>query len=177
MQPNLEIVIITDHPKQKSQHCVTLRLRHSHDPPRESRIDIDGFPTSHRVNADDRVNGFNFLPADVCAGGAGALSLSDRGVESGEGFEVGLEGGGQGGVEGITGEGILVRRNWQVKESTHPELHKVSPPYSGPVMTLREVTPGGWASYDTYMKKSSQQKLAHNQKNLYSHPCAKAPNL
>jgi hypothetical protein len=84
MQPNLEIVIVTNHPEQKPQHRIALRLRHSHNPPRESRIDIDGFPSGDGVNPDDRVDGFDFLSADMRAGSTRALSLGDGGVESGE---------------------------------------------------------------------------------------------
>lgn len=56
-------------------------------------------------------------------------------------FEICLEAWAEARVKGITA--AEVSRCSRIQEQTDPELHSVSPPNSGPVMTLREVTPGG----------------------------------
>ena len=78
---HLEIRPLCDLLEQKREDGVRFGFGDSDNLASESWVDVDRFPARDRVDSYDRVNGFDFLAADMGASCAGALGLSDSAVD------------------------------------------------------------------------------------------------
>jgi len=115
-----------------------------------TRIYVDTLPACRRMNPDDGMNSFNFFPSDSESSSPGSFSLSNRRMKGRQALEILLKPRAQWGIQSITPEIVrqIESRVYTIK--TDPELHKVSPPVSGPVSTFKDVVLGGWISYVTF---------------------------
>lgn len=157
VEAHLEVYIAANLLEQEVQDGVRFGLGNADDATGETWIDVDTLPAGYRVNADDGVDRLNGFSTNVESGSAGSVSLGHRAVEGGKALQVGLHPRAKGRVEGVPVD-VSVRQVCILhpyRSMTHPELHRVSPPYSGPVMTLRDVVLGGWISYVTSLCQSS----------------------
>lgn len=163
MEAYLEVHVATDLLEQKVEDGIRFGLGHADDATGEAWVDVDTLPAGHGVNPNDRVDRLDRFATNVEPGSAGTISLSHGTVEGGKALQVGLQPRAEGRVKGIPvlrGHALVSVARLVRRSLTYPELHSVSPPYSGPVMTFRDVVLGGWISYVTSLCQSSNFEKA-----------------
>lgn len=67
-----------------------------------TRVDENTLESSDGMNSNDRVDALDGFASNVVSNRFGSVRLSDPRMDGGEGGEVGLEGGGEGGVKSVS---------------------------------------------------------------------------
>jgi hypothetical protein len=144
VEAHLEVNILGDLVGQEIENGVGFRFGDTEYATGNARVDMNALPASYWVDTNKRVYSFDGLTTNVEASRARSLRLRDRTVQSCETLEVCLHSWAEGGIKSILHVIIRITSLHNGSSSTtYPELQSLSPPYSGPVITFKDVILGG----------------------------------
>lgn len=91
LEANLEIGIFGDLAVEEVEDRVRLGFGHTFDATREAGVHVDALPSGDGVDANDRMDGFDWGPADWETDRFVTFGLRNSAVDGGQALQIGLE--------------------------------------------------------------------------------------